>query len=139
MNDQVKVVWPPLEDESSLGNCECLWKFSLAGSQMYHVKQLGILQVVASSSEYEKASENNNIVFLLLFGVSQSSINILLLYIACTVLFQPTSLTTGIYWPPSTAKVLHIPKFLTDILQTWCHDTHKNVTNCSEKITFILN
>lgn len=43
MNDQVKVVWPPLEDESSLGNCECLWKFSLAGSQMYHVKQLGIL------------------------------------------------------------------------------------------------
>lgn len=99
----------------------------------------GILEVVDSSSEYEKASENNNIVFLLLFGVSQSLINILLLYIACTVLFQPTSLTTGIYWPPSTAKVLHISKFLTDILQTWCHDTHKNITNFSEKITFILN
>lgn len=56
-----------------------------------------------------------------------------------TVVFQPTSLITGIYGPPSTAKVLHIAKFLTDVLHTWCLDTCNNVTNCSEKNNFTLN
>lgn len=55
-----------------------------------------------------------------------------------TFLLLP-SLTAGIYWPPSTAKVVHIPKFLIDGLHTWYLNTYKNVTNRSERNNFILN
>lgn len=53
--------------------------------------------------------------------------------------FQPTGFTPGVYGPPSAAEVLHIPRVLTDVLHTWCLDTYKNVTNCSEKNNFTLN
>lgn len=104
----------PLENESTPGNCSVnVYENSHElASQCTMWSNEWSCGPVASSTNMRKQVRVTEYSFLLAHWC-ESQFNKYFIGVPSmhTVVFQPTSLTTGIYWPPSTAKVLYIPKF----------------------------